>query len=242
MICTPFLSHSAFTLRKILLNLPPMSAPQYSARRATLDDIPALRRLWAAEKIADLHLEKRIGDFQLAQDATGKILGAIGLQVEGLHGRVHSESFEDFGLTDTLRPLLWERVLSISRNRGLVRLWTLDTTLFYRTKGFDPVDEESAKKFPAPFGDAHATWFTLKLKEDILTGLSEDQEFALFKEAAKAESDKMMQQAKIMKWVATVVAFLFLILVVIAGGYVLRLMKYKETHGTLPKAPVQQKR
>ena len=45
-----------------------MTAPQFPARRATLDDLPALRPLWEAERLDAAALEKRLTEFQLVCD------------------------------------------------------------------------------------------------------------------------------------------------------------------------------
>ncbi|MGB0582835.1 MAG: hypothetical protein ACPGVU_24390, partial [Limisphaerales bacterium] len=103
-----------------------MDEPVFLARRATLEDLPALRELWQQEQFDANTLEKRITDFQVAYDAEGTIFAAIGMHREGEQGVVHSESFKDFGLADQLRGLIWERFKTIAKNFAMARVWMLD--------------------------------------------------------------------------------------------------------------------
>ncbi|MBI3876991.1 MAG: hypothetical protein HY300_13730 [Verrucomicrobia bacterium] len=210
-----------------------MNAPVFSARRATVDDLEGLRVLWRAEHLPELDLEKRITEFQVAHDAENKVLGAIGLRVAGTQGGLHSETFSDFGLADTLRPLLWDRVQTVARNRGLTRLWTLEKTQFWRVAGFDAADEEVLKKFPAVFGASDMEWFTLKLKEDMLANLTPEQELALFRASAKESTEKMLDQARVLKWIAIVVGVLFFGLVSYFAFNLVRFM-HRRNSGLAP--------
>ncbi|MBI5775100.1 MAG: hypothetical protein HZA89_15355 [Verrucomicrobia bacterium] len=194
-----------------------MNPPSFNARRATLDDLPVLRPLWSAGQLDALHLEKRLTDFQVAETAEGRLVAAVGLHVDGLHGRVHSECYLDAAQTDALRALFWERLLAVARNRGLVRLWTLEAVPFWREHGFAEADAEIKKKFPAAFGDESAAWLTFKLKEELAAALSMDHEFELFRQASEQDRERMMRQGRIMKGVATVLALMLFIAVIVGG-------------------------
>ena len=50
--------------------------------------------------VADL--ARRVTEFQVAEDAEGRLVGAAGLQVAERQGLIHSEVFEDFALADQL--------------------------------------------------------------------------------------------------------------------------------------------
>ena len=43
--------------------------PQLHIRRATVDDLPALRSLWAAARLPADELENRLTEFQVVEDA-----------------------------------------------------------------------------------------------------------------------------------------------------------------------------
>src|SRR5437899_8392350 len=100
-----------------------MNSSSYRVRRATLDDLPKLTALWASMHFATDDLGKRITEFQIAENAESELLGAIGLELAQKQGRIHSEAFTDFALSDALRPMFWERLQSVATNHGLLRLW-----------------------------------------------------------------------------------------------------------------------
>ncbi len=201
-----------------------MKTPEYQARRATLDDIASLRELWRAEKFPEATMEKRVPEFQVVQATDGAIVGALGLRVVGTQGLLYAESIGDFALTDTLRPLLWERMLTVARNRGLARLWTQNDAPFWREHGFAAAGE-LLPKLPAEFAGSEGPWLTLKLKEDVLAGLTPEQEFALFRKGAMQESEAALRQARILKIIAWLVGAVLAGVLAVAGFYLLRFMR-----------------
>jgi N-acetylglutamate synthase-like GNAT family acetyltransferase len=199
-----------------------MTLSNYRVRRATLDDIGQLMTLWQSMHLPADDLAKRITEFQLAESADQKILGAVGLQIADRQGRVHSEGFTDFALADELRPSLWERLQSVATNHGLVRLWTAEQAPFWSRCGLTKADAESLEKLPAAWRQLKGQWLTLKLKEDIEEVISADKEFALFMEAERQRTQRAFQQARVLKFIATLVALAVLFLVMAGAFYVLR--------------------
>ena len=187
-----------------------MNTPaSYRVRRATTEDLEALKALWAEAGLPAAELEKQFTDFQVAESAEGKIAGAIGLQVEKAHGRIHSEAFTDFALTDTLRPLLWERLERMAHSRGLFRLWTTEAAPFWK-KGAGFSAESSQP--PEVFGAASAPWLALRLREEGADPDLLEAQFTLFREAERAKREKLLERAAAVKMVGTVIAvvlFLF---------------------------------
>ena len=55
-----------------------MNGSTYRIRRATLDDLDALRPLWESMRLPVADLERRLIEFQVAESPEGKIVGAIG--------------------------------------------------------------------------------------------------------------------------------------------------------------------
>ena len=199
-----------------------MTLSNYRVRRATLDDIGQLMTLWQSMHLPADDLAKRITEFQLAESADQKILGAVGLQIADRQGRVHSEGFTDFALADELRPALWERLQSVATNHGLVRLWTAEQAPFWSRCGLTKADAESLEKLPTAWRQLKGQWLTLKLKEDIEEVISADKEFALFMEAERQRTQRAFQQARVLKFIATLVALAVLFLVMAGAFYVLR--------------------
>ena len=195
-------------------NMSVMSTPALQVRRATIDDLPSLLPLWQKENLPAKDLEGRFKEFQVVENGNGGIAGAIGLQVSGQEGRLHSEAFEDFGQADRLRGALWERIRTVEQNYGLVRVWSQFTSPYWRAIGFDQPSNEMLTKLPQNFGSDRAPWLCVKLREETSATVSIDKEFALFRESEREETQKVMRKARVMKVVAGVIAILVLILVV----------------------------
>jgi hypothetical protein len=152
------------------------------------------------------NLEKRLTEFQIAQDSDEQLLGAIGIRLTPKHGLIHSESYTDYALADTLRMAIWDRLQSVANNHGLVRLWTRETAPFWTHSGFTPATEEELEKLPPEWVDERGDWLTLKLREDVDEVINLDKEFSVFMEAEKQRSQQMMGQARMLKLLATLLA------------------------------------
>ena len=126
-----------------------VSSSNYRVRRATLDDIGQLTALWESMQYPTEELARRMTEFQVAEGADGKLLGAVGLQIAERQGRVHSEAFSDFALAEHLRPLLWDRVHAVATNHGLLRVWTQEQAPFWNHCGLVKADAEALEKLPA---------------------------------------------------------------------------------------------
>lgn len=199
-----------------------MTLTNYRVRRATLDDIEQLMRLWQSMHFAADDLAKRITEFQVAENAEHKVVGAVGLQIADRQGRLHSEAFTDFALADLLRPQLWERLQAVASNNGLVRLWTQEQAPFWSHCGLAKADAEASDKLPPGWKTLSGAWLTLKLKEDIQEVISADKEFALFMQAERQRTERTFQQARILKFIATLIAVAILFLVMAGAFFVIR--------------------
>jgi N-acetylglutamate synthase-like GNAT family acetyltransferase len=184
--------------------------PIYQSRRATLEDLPELRSLWHNARLDLNDLEKRFTEFQLVTSPEGNIVGAVGLQIHKHHGLIHSETYTAPDLAAELRPLLWQRILTVAKNNGLVRLWTLPVASFYREQGFTDVDDALRAKLPEPFGNPKVDWVSLKLKEESQSAANIEREFEIFAMAQKQESERLISQAKSFKVLAYGLLFLVL--------------------------------
>jgi len=130
------------------------------------------------------------------------------LQVEGAHGKIHSETFADFALSDSLRPLLWQRLEVVARNHGLFRLWTTETAPFWKKDvGFSTAPGEP----PEVFGPAGGSWLSLRLKDEGADPNLLEAQFELFREAERARREKLLQRAAAFKTVGTLIAVLLFI-------------------------------
>ena len=193
-----------------------MNPRGHQVRRATLDDLQALVALWQVAGLPALELEKHFTDFQVVARTDGPLIGAIGLHVQGHHGKLHSEAFFHPEQEEEFRPQIWERVQMVARNHGLTRLWTHEPSAFWQRCGFEEADAETLKKLPASFVDLHPGWRTLQLRDEAAISHSLDQEFELFRVTEKENTEKLIRKAKTLRMVATAIAVI-LFGVVLAG-------------------------
>ena len=196
-----------------------MNSANYRVRRATLDDVAQLTALWNSMHFPAVELAKRVTEFQVIENAEGKLIGAVGLQIAQRQGRIHSEAFTDFSLADQVRPLVWERVQSVATNHGLLRLWTQEQAPFWKGCGLVKAEPEALEKLPPIWRAQSGEWLTLKLKDDPETAISVDKEFALFMQSEKQRTERAFQHARILKLIATVIAVVLLLLVLVAAVY-----------------------
>ncbi len=151
-------------------------------------------------------LSKRITEFQVGEDGDGKILGAIGLQIAEKQGLIHSEAFDDFAHAEQLRPMIWERFNALANNHGLLRLWTREQAPFWSRCGMGNPDAEAMQKLPKIWQGPTTGWLTIKLRDELEALLSADKEFEIFMRTEKARTQRTLEQAKLMKLIATVIA------------------------------------
>lgn len=200
-----------------------MTVSNSQVRRATVDDLVLLRRLWQQGNLPVAALEKRLTEFQVVETAAGDVLGAVGLRVVQHQGQIHSEVYKEAGLTDALRPRLWERIQSLARNHGLTRLWIGGAaSLFWLDRGFEPPGSELLAHRKQLFGEEpNETWLTLKLRDESVTGASLDAEFELFRLAQKEEAERIARRARWLRWIAATIVLLVLALSGVAAAYLL---------------------
>lgn len=167
-------------------------------------------------------LARRITEFQVAENAEGRLLGALGLHISERQGLIHSEAFGDFALADHVRPLLWDRLQSIANHQGLLRLWTQEQAPFWSRCGLGRADTDAMARLPAAWRESPGVWLTLKLREDVESLASVDREFALFMQAERQRTQRSLQHGKVLKMIATLIALGFLTLVIAGAVYILR--------------------
>jgi N-acetylglutamate synthase-like GNAT family acetyltransferase len=190
-----------------------MTPTQYRVRRATLDDLPALKPLWQMMQFVPDELEKRLTEFQVAENQSGEVAGGIGFRMSGRQGCVHSEAYADFSVADIVRPLLWDRLQVLTSNHGIARLWTRETSPFWNHLGFQPATGEDLKNLPDIWAGEGPPWLTFKLKSEEAF-VSVEKELAILMQAEKARTAKLFQHARTIKMLATLLAL-------ILGGFVL---------------------
>ncbi len=159
-------------------------------------------------------LARRVTEFQVGEDAEGRVLGAIGLQIAEKQGRIHSEAFDDFAHAEALRPMIWERLNAVASNHGVLRLWTQEQAPFWNRCGLEKAAPEALEKQPKVWRALEGGWLTLKLRDDVEALLSADKEFAVFMQSERERTQRTLQQAKFLKLLATLIAFAVLFLAI----------------------------
>ena len=192
-----------------------MNPSDYRIRRATLEDLNALKVLWESMRlpVAELGLEKRLTEFQVAEKSDGRIAGAMGIQVQGSQARLHSEAFADFSQADELRQLFWQRIQPLASNHGVLRLWTREKVPFWTRLGFQPASAQALGKMPEAWDRSLPDWLTLQLKdEDAIASL--EKEIAMLMQTEKQKTARLLQRAKLVKnfWLVIVFILAFLVL------------------------------
>ena len=198
-----------------------MTTANHRVRRATLDDLGALKPLWESMRFDSGLLEKALTEFQVAVNAGDELVGAIGFRMSGRHGCIHSESYADYSLADLVRPLFGERLKVLSANHGIARLWTQENAPYWNQEGFQPADAENLKKLPAAWLNENPAWLTLQLKSEEAF-VSMEKELMVLMEAEKARTAKMQDHARIIKFMATLAAIAFGVFVIGALIFLMR--------------------
>jgi N-acetylglutamate synthase-like GNAT family acetyltransferase len=178
-----------------------MNSSQHHVRRATLDDLPALKVLWDSMQFTCDDLEKRLTEFQVVESSGGQIVGALGVQILRQHGWLHSEAYQDYALADELRLLLVERIKSLAANHGVFRLWTHEKTPFWSRYGFRPATPEILKKLPETWAGPGPDWLTLQLKDEEAI-VSLEKELAMLMETEKQRTAQTIQRVRTFKALA----------------------------------------
>ena len=191
-----------------------MTTPNLVARRATIEDLQKLMPLWQEGGQPSEELGKRFQEFQVVQTEAGEIEGALGLQIAGQEARLHHECFASTSDTDAVRAKLWERVQLISKNHGLLRLWTQLEAPLWNQSGFRPPSAEVATKLPAAFAGEPRPWSVVQLREDVAASPTIEKEFAMFKEMQQEARERLFRQARKMKVIAGIIVVVVAILVV----------------------------
>ncbi len=197
-----------------------MTPSQHRVRRATQDDHESLKALWSLMRLPVDALGKQLTEFQVAESADGRVVGALGIQIAGQQGRLHSESYLDFAIADELRLLLMERLRSLASNHGVLRLWTLEQSPFWTRQGFHPASAEELKKLPEAWAGLGAGWLTLQLKDEAAI-ISMEKELAFFMETEKQRTAQILQRVQTLKTAALWVAMVLGIFVLGAAIYLL---------------------
>jgi N-acetylglutamate synthase-like GNAT family acetyltransferase len=153
---------------------------QLRVRRATVDDLPALKSLWQSMRLSPDELEKRLTEFQIVEDSERHVLGAIGIQFSKHYALLHSEGYSDFAIADAARQLFWERIQTLAANHGVFRIWTQERSPFWKSFGFQPPNAETVARLPEQWrNEFSGAWLTFQLKNEEVISAAIEKHFAV---------------------------------------------------------------
>ena len=193
-----------------------MNSGQLQIRRATVDDLPALRTMWLAAQLPAAELENRVTEFHIVE-SNGQFAGAIGVQVVRQHARIHSEDYTDFAVADAARQLFWERIQKLAANLGVFRLWTQETSPFWTRWGFQPANAEILARLPDEWKNLEGRWLTIELKNEEAINKALKTQFSGFMDAEKQQTSRVVEHARILRMIIIVCGFgIFVVCLIIA--------------------------
>ena len=195
--------------------------PPLHIRRATVDDLPALKSLWLAARLPADELENRVTEFQIVE-ANGQFAGAVGIQIVRQHARLHSEDYTDFSRADAARELFWERIQKLAANHGVFRVWTQETSPFWTRWGFQQASAETLARLPEEWKNLEGRWLTLELKnEDAITHALKNQ-FGDFMVTEKAQTAQVARKGRQIRTFFTVIFFAIATIGFVIAIYLIR--------------------
>jgi N-acetylglutamate synthase-like GNAT family acetyltransferase len=175
-------------------------------RRATAEDLDALKDIWSSMRLPADDLGRRLTEFQVVESGDN-IAGAIGFQIAGSAGLLHSEGYSDFSVADAARNLFWERIQKLAANHGVFRLWTQENSPFWLRWGFQPAGTEILERLPDEWKISGEKWFTLELKNEDAINAALKNRFAGFMDDEKKKTAQVSAQAKKLATLITIGGF-----------------------------------
>lgn len=175
-------------------------------RRATVDDLNALRMIWEAMRLPAGELEKRLKEFQVVEH-NGQVVGAIGVRFFQQYALLFGEGYADFSIADAARQLFWERIQTLAANHGVFRIWTQEDSPFWTRWGFLPANAEILARLPEAWKTPGGKWFTLELKNEEAVAAALGNQFAGFMAAEKQQTARVSEKGRMLKTTITVVGF-----------------------------------
>ena len=206
-----------------------MEFPALSARRATVEDLPALQALWQIGGLPAEELEKFLTEFQVVPgEGEGVLLGAIGLMVEGNDALLHSEALasghegDEGDEGDEIRAALWRRLQIIARNQGIHRLWTQEDADYWRTGGFGAAPAETVSAATAAFVDKTATWLVCELIDPAKAKQLVTEQMAIWHATRTQEADELQGKIRAFRNASLLVVAVVVVLMIGIVVFVLR--------------------
>lgn len=199
----------------------PQPGLRLQVRRATVDDLDALRAIWHSMRLPAEELEKQLKEFQVVADAAGNVLGAVGIRLHKQYALLFGEGFSDFSVADDARQLFWRRFEALAANHGVFRIWTQETSPFWTRWGFQPANAEMLARLPEEWKVSADKWFTLELKNEEAVTAALENKFAGFMDIERQQTERVAEKARLLRGIVIVVGFTIGILGIGVAVYML---------------------
>jgi N-acetylglutamate synthase-like GNAT family acetyltransferase len=174
-----------------------VESPAYIARRATIDDLPALQGLWQNAGLPWEELEKFLTEFQVIPGEEGVLLGAIGMLVEGNQALLHSEALRTDD--DELRAALWRRIQIVARNQGIFRIWTQEDAPYWSASGFTVATAGDIAASGTTFMDPEARWLIAQLMDPAKAESIVQEQMAVWQASRAQEAEEFQSKVKLFR-------------------------------------------
>ncbi len=204
-----------------------MNPNELRIRRATVEDLAALKAIWLSMQLPTEPLENRLTDFQVVERA-GEVVGAIGFQIVRTAALLYGEGYSDFSVADAARELFWDRAQKLAANLGVFRLWTQENSPFWQHWGFQPASEENLARLPEPWRASEGKWFTLELKNEDVVNAALAKQFGEFSAGEKRQTNEAAAHAK--KIFNLIAALLFLVGIAALGIAGWLFLRFRNSH------------
>jgi hypothetical protein len=190
-----------------------MTEQTFNFRRATLEDMDILRGLWQTALFPVLELEKRLTEFQIVEGNDGRLLGALGICVQGEEALVHHEAYTHPATEAAIREKLWNRLKVLFGNQSAHRIWTCEKAGFWKETGFRKPTAEEKSKYPSAFGSGGNALLMYPLK-DLKAERMIEKKIIELQATREEEEVQLEQRTRMVRIIAFSVAGFFMALLI----------------------------
>lgn len=189
-----------------------MTDQTFHFRRATLEDIDVLRGLWQTALFPLYDLEKRLTEFQIVEGVDGRLLGALGMCVQGEEAFIHHEAYTHPSTEAAIREKLWNRLKFLFGNQSAHRIWTCEKADFWKQAGFRKPTVEEKTKFPSDFGSSGKDTLLMYPLKDMKAERMIEKKIIELQAAREVEEVQLEKRTRIIRIVSFSLAGFFMVL------------------------------
>ena len=103
--------------------------------------------------------------------------------------------------------MFWQRFEALAANHGIFRIWTQETSPFWKHWGFQPANAEILSRLPDEWKTSEGQWLTLELKNEEAVTSALETKFAGFMDTEKKQTALVAEKARTLNHIITVIGF-----------------------------------